>query len=540
MAEERTSRLDGNAALIKQVGDPMTRGLIASVFGFLGSVGLALGQAAPSTPGPTTTAPTPVPSAQTPAAPPATHAAAGSTPTGACAAPPADGHVWTEAPAYGSLGRVYVGAEYLLWRTRGMRLPPLVTTGSTADTSLTFFPDNFNGTTVGPAFLLTLPGSLGPSSPNTSVLFGGSRFEEDLRSGSRLTVGLWLDSDQTAGIEASGFFLEPTSKTFTATSDGSAVLARPFFDTIFGAEAALPIAGPAQTVLSQPVTVNPGATLPVRLIFPVSSSGGIGISTTNDFWGAELDGRAALMKGSWYRVDALAGFRYLQLKEALSISSFSNTTFPLVTNTLLNTAADIVQGQLFYNVKLPSLATGLVGISDSFVTHNDFYGGQIGVQAEADRGIWFVDLRAKMAFGVTHQVVDVSGFTASNTTAGASITPGGLLAVASNSGQHNRYEFGLVPEVGINLGCQITRHLRGTVGYSVLYMRDNVVRPGDQIDRFVNSSQVPAFGVATQITGRVGKTTASPLPSGEARPAFFFRNDDFWAQGINAGLELSF
>jgi hypothetical protein len=413
-----------------------------------------------------------------------------------------------------------------------MRLPPLVTTGSPADTTFTFFSNLFtNGTLVGPPFLLKLPGSIGL--PNTQVLFGGSRIEEEVRSGGRFTAGLWLDSDRSAGIEASGFILEPTSTTYTANSNGSVVLARPFFDTLFGTESTLPIAGPAQTVSF----FDPKTMKTISLSLP-PSSGTVGISSTSKFWGAELNGRAALMRAGWYHVDVLAGFRYLQLKEDLTISSFSNTTFPLVANTLLNTqgVVDLAKSGM---IMVPE-HFGTLGVLDSFVTHNDFYGGQIGVQAEADRGIWFVDLRAKMAFGVTRQVVEINGSTAAVTAQGLFTSASGLLALASNSGQHSRYEFGLVPEVGVNLGCQITRHLRGTVGYSMLYMRDNVVRPGDQIDRLVNSGQVPAFGPANQANGRVNGTFDRPLPAGEPRPAFFFRNSDFWAQGINAGLELSF
>jgi hypothetical protein len=410
-----------------------------------------------------------------------------------------------------------------------MRLPPLVTTGSPADTTLLFLQNNFQGVTVGPSFLLILPGSVGL--PNTQVLFGGVRTEEDVRSGGRLTAGMWLDSDHCFGVEAGGFFLEPISKTFTANSNGSVVLARPFFDTLFGAEEALPIAAPPQTVTSQ---AGPRANTTVTLSVP-GSSGSISVSSSSEFWGAEVNGRAALMRAPWYHVDALAGFRYLQLKEDLITSSVSNTTFPLVGNTLLNTQGDVVGT----TITVPQTPATL-GVLDSFVTRNDFYGGQIGVQAEAERGIWFVDVRAKMAFGVTHQVVEINGATAAATATGLTVVPSGLLAVASNSGHHSRCEFGLVPEVGVNVGCEILHHVRVTFGYSMLYMRDNVVRPGDQIDRFVNSAQVPAFG-STNVVAPSHVFRAAPLlPAGEARPAFFFRNDDFWAQGINAGLELSF
>jgi hypothetical protein len=54
-----------------------------------------------------------------------------------------------------------------------------------------------------------------------------------------------------------------------------------------------------------------------------------------------------------------------------------------------------------------------------------------------------------------------------------------------------------------------------------------VARPGDQIDRTVNPSQVPDVG--------------GPRPlSGPARPLPTFQTADFWTQGINFGLEFRF
>ena len=48
-----------------------------------------------------------------------------------------------------------------------------------------------------------------------------------------------------------------------------------------------------------------------------------------------------------------------------------------------------------------------------------------------------------------------------------------------------------------------------------------VARAGEQIDFVVNSNQV-----------------APPIPGGPARPAFNFNGSDFWAQGLNFGLEF--
>jgi hypothetical protein len=53
------------------------------------------------------------------------------------------------------------------------------------------------------------------------------------------------------------------------------------------------------------------------------------------------------------------------------------------------------------------------------------------------------------------------------------------------------------------------------------------VRPGDQIDRGLDVTRIPNFGVP-----------ANPLP--QPRPAVPFKETDYWAQGINIGLEFRY
>jgi hypothetical protein len=86
--------------------------------------------------------------------------------------------------------------------------------------------------------------------------------------------------------------------------------------------------------------------------------------------------------------------------------------------------------------------------------------------------------------------------------------------------------FGVVPEVGLDVGLRLAPWARARVGYSFLYW-SGVVRPGDQVDRQVNPRLVPTdqdFG----------------LPGGPARPASQLNRTDFWAHGLNFGAELTF
>jgi hypothetical protein len=84
-----------------------------------------------------------------------------------------------------------------------------------------------------------------------------------------------------------------------------------------------------------------------------------------------------------------------------------------------------------------------------------------------------------------------------------------------------RDTFTVVPELGLNIGYQLTNHIRAFVGYNFLYW-SSVVRPGDQIDPRVNTNLIPP-----------PISTAGP-----AVPAFAFHGSDFWAQGITLGVEF--
>ena len=57
--------------------------------------------------------------------------------------------------------------------------------------------------------------------------------------------------------------------------------------------------------------------------------------------------------------------------------------------------------------------------------------------------------------------------------------------------------FAVVPEVALNVAYQITDRISVFVGYTMLYVND-VVRPGNQIDRTINTTQnVPWVGETT-------------------------------------------
>jgi len=160
--------------------------------------------------------------------------------------------------------------------------------------------------------------------------------------------------------------------------------------------------------------------------------------------------------------------------------------------------------------------------ADEFHTRNDFNGGEIGFATQWHRNRWSLDTLLKMGIGQTNTQVFINGWT---TTTTANSTPinysnAGVLALESNSGTHASEQFSVMPEIGLTLGYDLTPRLKASVGYTLLYWT-NVARPGDQIDLNVDPRQ---FAPPTQ----------------ESRPQFVLHTSDFWAQGVNLGLDYRF
>jgi hypothetical protein len=332
--------------------------------------------------------------------------------------------------------------------------------------------------------------SVGPASSagilgNGAVTaFGpGSDLVGQDRSAARFTVGGWLDEDHLWGVEGSGFFLPSSNKNIRFAGDGSPgsqAIGRPFFNPLLMAEDAEAVATPG------------------------SLAGAVGVSTSSELWGAGANLVCNVCCDCSYRVDALVGFQYLNLDERLTVTE----------NLAVLPGVPVIGGTRF-------------DIIDQFQTNSHFYGGQIGARVEHSWCGWYARVSGLLGVGVVSESVDVFGATRTTSPTGAvTAQPGGLLALRSNIGHYERDQFAVVPQGSVMLGYQVTSNLRAWVGYTFLYC-SNVVRPGDQIDRVVNPTLLPSS------SGLV-----PPVPPN--RPAFTFRDSDFWVQGITAGVELRF
>jgi hypothetical protein len=343
-----------------------------------------------------------------------------------------------------------------------------------------------------PTLAESTPGQFAHSDPLpvSSVLFGNSNIDFEERSGGRFTLGGWLDSSQCLGLETSYFFLDGASVRFVDSSGGDPTIGRVIISTGTG----------------RPTLIEDAV--------PNFSTGSVGAHLNSRLWGIEAN---ALTKTSACFSDhlvLLGGFRYLSLDEGLEAEDTENvlpSVQPPPTLTFQNGPAIPVQ----------SITT-----VDSFGVHNQFYGAQIGGHATFCGQHWFADVIGKIALGDTHETVDIRGNT-SITSPGGAVTniPRGLLAQPTNIGRYCRDEFAAVPEVTINVGYQFNEYLRVFMGYNFLYISD-VARPADAVNLHVNTSQVPGLG-----TGFL---------SGTPQPTFSFKDSEFWAQGINFGLQVHY
>jgi hypothetical protein len=329
--------------------------------------------------------------------------------------------------------------------------------------------------------LATAGGNGGPGATGTQVLVDNLSFDEDLRQGGRFALGYYFETIPFLGIEANHFFLADGQSDFRFASSGAPVLGRPFLNVVTGL---------------------PDATL---IASPGIAAGSVTIGTRTWLWGTEANLAATLIGSDTLHLAALGGFRFLRLEDEVTIGEH------------FRVAPDV-----------PGFGGNTVGLQDAFRTVNRFYGGQVGLETGVRLGLLTIDFRGKIALGQMHQVAYVNGATGVLRPDGSTtlLPGGGLLALRSNSGRHQRDELTFIPEVGLTVGWQLTRQVKLSAGYSLLWV-STVARAGEQIDPVVNVTQFPIL------------SGAGPL-MGAARPAFHFDGTDFWAQGLNFGLELRY
>lgn len=391
--------------------------------------------------------------------------------------------------AYACPPRAWGSVEFLLGFRRSRQVTPLVTTSP-------------------PTTALLDAGVLGL--PSTTILFGGDGLEDNPQPGVRGEVGFWLDQGGRTGVGASYTGLQDESIGFSASSDGSTIIARPFFNTLLGAEG-------SQTVA-----------------FPGRSSGTVNVQSGNEVYNVEVFFRQQI--GLWpgqppvlFLADSLAmrlrsmfGFPGTQMA-----SSYENQALAGAQMTRL----DLIAGYQFSHigdslsisnnlVSLDPAFLGQIGTTldafDRFNARNNFHGATIGLKSISSYGRWSLTMLGKVGLGSVQQVVTIDGQTVITLPAGPSAEfAGGLLTQPSNIGSYSRDHFAVAPEAQIMLNYNLTPRLNVGVGYDFLYW-NRVAFAGDQVDRRVDVTQ-----------------TLSD-------PSFTFREGDFFVHAVTFRAQLNY
>ena len=240
----------------------------------------------------------------------------------------------------------------MYWRTNGMYIPALVTTSPT-------------GTPQADAGVLGEPG--------TSILLGEESILDSDVNGLRLRAGVWLDMENRYGVQGEGFGFDTSNFDFQASNDttGIAIIARPFFNI-----------NPRNPITD---ALGPPAREDSQLVcYPRVVDGSVTVNATSDLRSASLAFRT-LVAGeafrdnrgtpSYSRVDLLAGYRYLQLKDHLAIADNFGSLDPDIP----------VEYQ----------------IMDQFDTNNEFQGADVGIVWQGGWRKWSLEGLLRAALGTS-------------------------------------------------------------------------------------------------------------------------------------------
>jgi hypothetical protein len=322
----------------------------------------------------------------------------------------------------------------------------------------------------------------------TSLLAGNKALNNQDIAGYRLAMGFSLNSEDTLGFEGRYFFLGTRTFSESATDLGDdryRQIGLSFKNALTGQEDAL-------------VLAKSGVTSALITAY-----------TSTRVQGAEANVIGNLYASGGLKIHAIAGYRFLQANEGVRIeSTWSEYGTPQ------NAGGHQVLGM----------------IADQFDAHNEFHGGQVGLMADAHRGMFYCEFTGKAALGTNFEMVRIDGAT-HLITANYPIPlyqswHGGVYAQGTNIGRYTRSQFAVVPEGMFKVGLKMGERGRFYVGYNFLYLSD-AVRPGDQIDRTLNPMQIPLNARGVPYTG-------------PDRPVPTLIRSDFWTQGLILGFEARF
>jgi hypothetical protein len=308
---------------------------------------------------------------------------------------------------------------------------------------------------------------------DTQILYPTESQNGNARPGARLTLGVWFDPCEIAGIGARLYTLGKATSNDDADSDKFPILARPFYNLTLG---------------------EPDADV---VAFPGITTGGISIRNSSQVGGGDLFFRRFLFGDDCHRVDLIAGYQFAKIDSELFVAS---------NRTSIRSEGSIPFGTV-------------IQMDDLFDTSNRYDAAEIGFLGEYDRGDITWSLLAKVGLGNMQQRTEIVGRTQTAVPGQqVNVSDQGLLALGTNIGVYEQRAFTVSPEIQLTAAYHIHNCIDLTFGYSFIYW-NHVAQPGPQIDEVLNT---------TQITGSL---------VGDPRPAFPNRDGSFFVQGIHCGIE---
>ncbi len=386
----------------------------------------------------------------------------------------------------------YFEAEYLAWFVKKNPIPvPLVTFASLDD---------------------SIPGAIGQ--PHTHVLLGNQRIGMGWMQGFKM-IGGWNHCN--FGIEASYFLLpkvQDQKSIQTSGQVGSPNLAAPVFD-VTGVWGLNGVSGETIFILPGPLVEFPFFLGIFRL------------DLETRLQGAEIFGFYPFTKECRWSFCGLLGMRWLELKESLKFQANTDT------------------------VPNSPLTPNIAEYTDHFKTMNNFVAGSFGLIGQFNWHRLHFDAKILGSIGANLERLKIFGSATPGTgtvwfsTKDAGNISGGIFSEPSNIGTHHRSPFAFAFETKLESVFEINPYWALDVGYTFLWI-SKVLRPGNQIDRKINSTR-SALGDASRKTTGIGPgpvtfpdQQSAPLPDGPIAPQVLFKQSSFWAQGLNAGITLSF
>jgi hypothetical protein len=392
-------------------------------------------------------------------------------------------------------GLFQLDADYLAWFIKKNPVPvPLVTLASFDD---------------------ALPGAIGQ--PHTRILLGKEEIGMGWMQGFEGRVKGWIQPK--FGLEGAYFILpkvQEEKKQQTSGQPDSPNLAVPMVDVtgVFGLNGI-----PGETIFI----------LPGPLFGAPFFSGSFNVHLSSRFQGAEVNGFYAWKTEPRYVVEWIWGLRWFQLEESLKFK---------ISTTLVPNSTDTYNSSQF---------------NDRFKTTNDFVASQLGIKGQCNWGFWRLEGVVKGALGASLEELAIRGSSQTITgtvwflTAGTGneTLTGGIFAEPSNKGVHHKAPFAYAFEARVNSLLEITQNWAFDIGYTFVWI-SKVLRPGNQIDRNINSTRTALAEASRATTGigsgpiPFGTPASAPAPVGKAAPKALFKQSSFWAQGLNIGIRFSF